>query len=221
LSWEFPKNQKLNLLKKYRDFLKSLRILDPAVGSGAFLNEAFDYLKNEYQFISDSLSNLSLKQKNIFFTDNFDSLILEHNLFGVDINRSAIEIAKLSLWLKTAQKGRKLKNLSNNLICANSLLDMPFENGSFDIVVGNPPYGAKLGNEKKEFEIKSGESAILFMQLAEKMLKKEGLHGFIIPKPFGTINFYIREPFSVSNLDMQQAKERIKLNMGRIADVSR
>jgi len=171
-------------LEKYRDFLKGLKILDPAVGSGAFLNEAFDFLKNEYIFISDSLSTYSIKRKNIFFSDDFDSLILENNLFGVDINKSAIEISKLSLWLKTAKRDRKLKNLSNNLICANSLLDMPFENGSFDIVVGNPPYGAKLQNEKKEFEIQSGESSILFMQLANKMLKKGGMHGFIIPKPF-------------------------------------
>ncbi len=51
--------------------------------------------------------------------------ILENNLFGVDINEESVEIAKLSLWLRTAQKGRKLTALNNNIKCGNSLIDDP------------------------------------------------------------------------------------------------
>jgi type II restriction/modification system DNA methylase subunit YeeA len=46
--------------------------------------------------------------------------ILENNIYGVDINEESIEIAKLSLWLRTARPGRKLSNLSNNIKCGNS-----------------------------------------------------------------------------------------------------
>ena len=51
--------------------------------------------------------------------------ILENNLFGVDINEESVEIAKLSLWLRTAQKGRKLTTLNDNIKCGNSLIDGP------------------------------------------------------------------------------------------------
>ena len=40
-------------------------------------------------------------------------------------NEESVEIAKLSLWLRTAQKGRKLNTLSNNIKCGNSLIDDP------------------------------------------------------------------------------------------------
>ncbi len=51
--------------------------------------------------------------------------VLEKNIFGVDINDESVEIAKLSLWLKTAQRGRKLTSLNNNIKCGNSLIDDP------------------------------------------------------------------------------------------------
>jgi type II restriction/modification system DNA methylase subunit YeeA len=47
------------------------------------------------------------------------------NIYGVDLNEESVEIAKLSLWLRTAQKGRKLNTLSNNIKCGNSLIDDP------------------------------------------------------------------------------------------------
>ncbi len=98
----------------------------------------------------------------------------------MDINEDAVEIAKLSLWLRTARKGRPLTKLADKIKCGNSLIDDKnivnnafiwekefkevFEQGGFDIVIGNPPYGAKLNKEKTLYPIKSNESAILFMQ---------------------------------------------------------
>ncbi len=49
--------------------------------------------------------------------------ILEHNLYGVDINEDAVEIAKLSLWLRTAKRGRPLTKLVDKIKCGNSLID--------------------------------------------------------------------------------------------------
>ena len=42
--------------------------------------------------------------------------ILEHNLYGVDINEDAVEIAKLSLWLRTAKRGRALTKLADKIL---------------------------------------------------------------------------------------------------------
>ena len=137
--------------QKYQYFLQNVKVVDPACGSGAFLVYVFDYLMSENQRVGDILGN------NIFSTDEYIRDILKNNIYGVDLNEESVEITKLSLWLKSAQKGKKLTSLDNNIKCGNSLIDDPavagnkafnwqkqfpdiFKNGGFDIVVGNPPY---------------------------------------------------------------------------------
>ena len=112
-------NQKLD---DYRKWLLKLTICDPACGSGAFLNQALEFLISEHRYI-DELQTKLLGGGMVF--PNVENAILENNLFGVDINEESVEIAKLSLWLRTAQKGRKLTALNNNIKCGNSLIDDP------------------------------------------------------------------------------------------------
>ncbi len=109
-------------LSDYKDWLLSLKIVDPACGSGAFLNQALNFLIQEHKNIDDIIAELTNTALRLFDTEKS---ILENNLFGVDINEESVEIAKLSLWLRTAQKGRKLSVLSNNIKCGNSLIDDP------------------------------------------------------------------------------------------------
>jgi REP element-mobilizing transposase RayT len=109
-------------LNTYRDWLLNLSILDPACGSGAFLNQALDFLITEHHKIDDLRAQLL--GGDIVFSD-ISTDILEKNIFGVDLNKESVEIAKLSLWLRTAQKGRKLNKLNNNIKCGNSLVDDP------------------------------------------------------------------------------------------------
>lgn len=117
------KGQKLfNDLQTYKEWLLTLKILDPACGSGAFLNQALSFLIQEHKNIDDIISELTNQPLRLFDTDK---AILENNLFGVDINEESVEIAQLSLWLRTAQKGRKLSNLTGNIKCGNSLIDDP------------------------------------------------------------------------------------------------
>lgn len=111
--------QKLN---DYKDWLLSLKIVDPACGSGAFLNQALNFLIAEHKNIDDIIAELTNTSLRLFDTDK---AILENNLYGVDINEESVEIAKLSLWLRTAQKGRRLSNLNDNIKCGNSLIDDP------------------------------------------------------------------------------------------------
>ena len=146
--------QLFDKLENYKEWLLSLKILDPACGSGAFLNQALNFLIDEHNFIIDLETDLRKGQLSLF---DINTAVLENNLFGVDINEESVEIAKLSLWLKTAKRGRKLTDLSKHIKCGNSLIDDPeiagekafdwnkefpeiMQNGGFDVVIGNPPY---------------------------------------------------------------------------------
>ena len=153
----------LKRLDDYRNWLFQITICDPACGSGAFLNQALEFLIAEHHYVDELKATLF---GDAMVLTEVETTILENNLFGVDINEEAIEIAKLSLWLRTAKKGRKLNDLSSNIKCGNSLIDdtkiagnkafswqnefkAVFKNGGFDVVVGNPPY-VDVKNLKKE-----------------------------------------------------------------------
>ena len=115
--------KKLNKkLEDYRKWLLHITICDPACGSGAFLNQALEFLIAEHQYIDELQAKLF---GDAMVLSEVENAILENNLFGVDINEESVEIAKLSLWLRTAQKGRKLTALNNNIKCGNSLIDDP------------------------------------------------------------------------------------------------
>ena len=144
----------LDKLNGYREWLLGITICDPACGSGAFLNAALQFLINEHKLIDEMQAKLLGCG---FVFPNIKNVILENNLYGVDINEESVEIAKLALWLRTAQPHRKLSSLNNNIKCGNSLIsdvevagdkafnweaEFPqvFEKGGFDVVIGNPPY---------------------------------------------------------------------------------
>ena len=136
--------------------LGSIRILDPACGSGAFLIEALDQLHIEYEHTNDRVQEL----RGFAELFDLDRKILQENLYGVDLNDEAVHIAKLSLWIKTAVQGKELTSLDHNLRVGNSIVadsqidarafdwkaEFPevFEpeqgSGGFDVVIGNPPY---------------------------------------------------------------------------------
>ncbi|KUO63224.1 hypothetical protein APF79_00710 [bacterium BRH_c32] len=157
----------LDKLTDYRNWLLQLTICDPACGSGAFLNQALDFLILEHKYIDELQAKLF---GDAMVLSDVEKSILENNLFGVDLNEESVEIAKLSLWLRTAQPNRKLNDLNNNIKCGNSLIDdveiagdkafnwqqefpQIFAKGGFDVVIGNPPYGADLGvNDKGYFK---------------------------------------------------------------------
>lgn len=136
--------------------LITLKVCDPACGSGAFLVAAFDVLLAEYTNVNEQIAVITGSME-VF---NADKEILNSNLFGVDLNAESIEITKLSLWLKTAKHGKPLESLEANLRVGNSLVSsadggLEFDakafdwtaafpgvvaQGGFDVIVGNPPY---------------------------------------------------------------------------------
>lgn len=187
---------------KYYEFLKGIKVVDPACGSGAFLVYVFDYLLAEHERVG---AILGLNKAIVSFEDVYKN-ILQNNIYGVDLNEESVEITKLSLWLKSAQKGKKLTALDNNIRCGNSLIDDEkvagkkafnwqkefadiFENGGFDVVVGNPPY-VKEYTAKSAFEglhsnpIYQGKMDLwyFFGALALDIIKpSKGLIGYIAP----------------------------------------
>lgn len=195
---------------RYQDFLSKVKVLDPACGSGAFLVKVFDYLLEENQRVGKILGGL-------FNTDSIYKSILENNIYGVDLNLESVEITKLSLWLKSAQSGKKLNNLDNNIKCGNSLIDDEkiagnkafdwnkefseiMKNGGFDVIVGNPPYiqSRNLKEEERKYywskyltNTNHSDIYSFFIEKAINLLKNYGILGFITPDTWlQTPSFY-------------------------------
>jgi len=119
----------------YREEIKQIRVLDLSCGSGAFLIAAFDALSREYDRVNAELADLRGGQATIF---DLTKTVLNNNLFGVDLNRESVEITKLSLWLKTAERGRKLTYLDSNIKWGNSIVRDPMVDPlAFDWKNGN------------------------------------------------------------------------------------
>ncbi|MGJ0352582.1 Eco57I restriction-modification methylase domain-containing protein [Aliarcobacter cryaerophilus] len=184
-------------LQEYKNWLLNLKILDPACGSGAFLNQALEYLISEHKNLQNDLALMG----DLFASYMVEEEILEHNLYGVDINEDAVEIAKLSLWLRTAKRGRPLTKLVDKIKCGNSLIDDKnivtnafvwedefkevFEQGGFDIVIGNPPYVVTKKEDYKNYTWNT-DLYLMFFELCLKknILNEKYIFSFITPKFF-------------------------------------
>jgi len=100
-----------------------LKVLDPAMGSGHFLLRACQYLAEEIA----TNPNTSNPEADQLLADEslltfWKRRVVEHCLYGVDINTLAVELAKVALWLETAAIGQPLAFLDHHLRCGNSLI---------------------------------------------------------------------------------------------------
>lgn len=128
---------------KSPDEIAALRILDPACGSGSFLLGAYQLLLDHHLNWYVANRDKKLAQNKIYesatgwrLTTAEKKRILLNNIFGVDIDRQAVEVTKLSLLLKVLEdetqetlgkqlslfKERALPNLDANIRCGNSLI---------------------------------------------------------------------------------------------------
>ncbi len=214
-------------LEEYKEWLLSLKILDPACGSGAFLIQALNFLIAEHKSIWDIETELSCGQLSLF---DIDKAVLENNLYGVDINEESVEIARLSLWLRTAKKGRQLSDLNSNIKCGNSLIDDPevagdkafdwnkefpeiMQNGGFDVVIGNPPYVQVTKYQDyylNRFETANcGDLYAYFIEKGIKLLKINAAFSFIVPSLFiKGLNYSSLRNFLLQNVDIQEILDK-------------
>lgn len=199
------KNTVDELLKDKKVKADNIRILDPACGSGSFLIKAFQAMDEYYKGKDKKYDQTKLDSTGTY---SKKVEILKNNIFGVDLDKQAVELARLNLLLQIAEKGEKLPTIKKNIQCGNSLIDDPavagedkafkweekFEDvmkeGGFDVVIGNPPY----------VDIKQLEPSIVkyffskystvenrmnlyavFVEKSLHLLKEGGYFGFIIP----------------------------------------
>ncbi|MGY5351123.1 Eco57I restriction-modification methylase domain-containing protein [Wenyingzhuangia sp. IMCC45533] len=265
--------------------LTEIRICDPAIGSGAFpvglLHElviAQLVLKPHlsYTYLNNKLIDFGFQERESVnesrYVYRLKKHIIQESIYGVDIDRSAIDIARLRLWLSLVvdeddfEPIETLPNLDYKIVCGNSLIGMPDgtmrdlevekeleglkeefynvtnarrkkelrnkintkirelldtaeifagykidfdfklyfsevwrEKGGFDVVIGNPPYGATLSKVQKnnfrkqypdlEFKIDSYE---VFVLMSNSLMKHKGLTTYIIPSNLMD-NFYSKK----------------------------
>lgn len=155
--------------------LRSLKVVDPACGSGAFLIAAYEVFELAYEVILHRLRVEDRAAEAAEVQREYPDWILSDNLFGVDLSEESAEITRLALWIRSARKGKKLADLSRNIICGNSLVadsdiheramdwkqTFPaiFAAGGFDCVIGNPPWERLKLQEREFFAISSPKIA--------------------------------------------------------------
>lgn len=189
--------------------LKKIKVLDPACGSGSFLLKALEIILEKYKEFGNPGNEWTKIQ------------ILQENIYGVDLDDQAVEIARLNLLINTLEEREKLPSLDKNIKNGNSLIsgtdeelkiyfgkdfrdkkpfnwkeEFPevFKQGGFDVIIGNPPYGADLSAEdKRYFNFYSKisdyqlDTYILFVEKSlRELLKEKGILGFIIPNTWLT-----------------------------------
>ena len=167
----------LDEIAAYEHRLRGIRIVDPACGSGAFLITALSFLLDEWRILRDLRRQHGQITVQEDWADEQIHDILQHNLYGVDINPASVEISKLALWLHTARSNRPLSSLDERIREGNSLIGPDFferslvayddeererinafdwqrafpevfQRGGFDCVIGNPPYVKRQNFQK-------------------------------------------------------------------------
>jgi hypothetical protein len=88
--------------------IQEVTFLDPACGSGHFLLEAFELFFDMY-----------MEEGKITEADEICQSILKNNLYGIDIDERAVQIAEAALWMKAAEKGLNFLGTQTNLVATN------------------------------------------------------------------------------------------------------
>ena len=209
---------------KDADQINTLKCADIACGSGAFLLELYQLLYDsliDYYLDKDRSKLIQTSIDTFKLPYEIKRNLLVNCIYGVDKDFNAVEACKFGLLLKLLEDEDVnslcdfhpiLPDLSDNIFYGNSLLStsdvsadealeinpFDFENKSFDLIVGNPPYmktediKAFTPKEKKLYEkgkryvsaYKQYDKYFLFIERALNLLKPHGFLGYIVPSKF-------------------------------------
>ncbi|WP_182440170.1 Eco57I restriction-modification methylase domain-containing protein [Colwellia sp. RSH04] len=142
-----------------KDAIYSCKVLDPSCGSGIFLVETLRKIIEQYQ-----KQNPNYLSNHIQYTNDLKHLALD-NIFGVDKDRSAINVAIFSIYLTLLDyqtpsdiESFRFPVLLNNNFFASDFFDQEanfnevFREKDFDFILGNPPWkGNGIGQEGKKY----------------------------------------------------------------------
>ncbi|MFI1922400.1 hypothetical protein [Streptomyces sp. NPDC020377] len=117
------KDEAGNVIKTRASELLKYRICEPALGSGAFLNEAINQVAEEYlRRRQDELGRSIPTSQALTEKQKVKAYIALHNAYGVDLNRTGVELAEVSLWLNTMHPGMRAPWFGLHLRRGNSLI---------------------------------------------------------------------------------------------------
>jgi hypothetical protein len=129
--------------KKSAQELLDLKILEPAMGAAAFQNEVVNQLAEAYlQFRQEEKRREGVNTWRIapdHYRDELQKVkayIATHNVYGVDLNPTAIELGKLSLWLNVIHKDMETPFFSNRLALGNAVIGAWLKCYSRDEIIG-------------------------------------------------------------------------------------
>lgn len=213
LSKQLPSDREKNHLLTR---LRNIRILDPAVGDGAFLISAAEWLERVRKDSGDERSSEEKRRE-----------IVENALYGVDIAIDAVKSCRRRLieWSVGQKEDSKFDHhLDNKILQGNSLIGstkssnghlkytsgfdwfenypevMARSNPGFDVILGNPPYGNILSDDERKYiereypfivgKTRSGtwNSAAHFIVRSKMLLRREGELAFLIPNSILRVN---------------------------------
>ena len=131
--WPDKGDPSLQVTDAYSARLKSLTVLDPACGSGAFLITVLRYLVEAWHEVQGLRRQITKGRAEKDSDDELIADILKSNIYGVDINPASVEIARLALWLHTARGDKPLSSLDGNIREGNGLIGNDFYKGQIDL----------------------------------------------------------------------------------------
>lgn len=153
----------------------TITILDPACGSGQFLIYVYQYLLTLY-------TQLGVSHKDAAYS------VCHNNLFGYDIDPVACMIAQ---WNIQKISGTKTNIYHKDMLVSGNLFTQDFHPASFDVIIGNPPWGAYFTPEQKQYlkqnyiSASSGiNSFTLFIEQSLSLLNQHGILSFLIPEAY-------------------------------------
>ncbi len=160
---------------QYHENIFTIKILDPACGSGQFLIFTYKLLLERYQ-------QFGIDEKEA------SHLICSNNLFGYDIDPIACSIAQ---WNMKKISGQKTNIIRRDILDIDDIFTLPHNNEKYNIIIGNPPWGAHFTQEQKNifrnqyYSAQSGiNSFTLFIERTFFLLDESGVLSFLIPEAY-------------------------------------